>query len=238
MTVDDQTRHSLARDAELIKDPVELAKREALNGLRQFDKAVEMVEYHLDPQRPFRFRPSYLLTLNREALDGISIYAGNYRPGPIEIKGSKHEPPGAHMVPELVEDLCDYVNENWATKTAIHLASYVMWKLNWIHPFADGNGRTSRTASYVVLCLRIGYLLPGKKTIPDQISSNKDPYYRALEAADSVWLHNKIDLAQMEKLLSTLLADQLVSIHEDATGQAATYELHPGDPTTRPPLPS
>jgi fido (protein-threonine AMPylation protein) len=171
----DETRHSHARDAELIQDPVLLAEREALNGLRQFDTVVQMVEYHLHPERPFRFRPSHLLKLNRDALDGISSYAGNYRPGPIEIKGSKHQPPGAHMVPELVEELCDYVNANWATQTAMHLASYVMWKLNWIHPFADGNGRTSRTASCLVLCLKIGYLLPGKKTIRIKYRATKTP---------------------------------------------------------------
>lgn len=219
MTADDATRHSFAKDAELIKDPVELANREALNGLRQFDTAVQTVEYHLHPERPFRFRPSSLLKLNRDALDGISSYAGNYRPGPIEIKGSKHEPPGAFLVPELVEELCDYVNANWELKTAMHLASYAMWKLNWIHPFADGNGRTSRTASYMILCLKIGYLLPGKKSIPDQISSNKDPYYKALEAADLASLAGKLDLSQMEELLSSLVAAQLVGVLRDVTGR-------------------
>jgi hypothetical protein len=28
----------------------------------------------------------------------------------MEIRGSKHEPPGAHIVPELLESMCDYVN--------------------------------------------------------------------------------------------------------------------------------
>jgi Fic family protein len=123
------------------------------------------------------------------------------------------------MVPELVEDLCDYVNANWDSRTAVHLASYVMWRLNWIHPFADGNGRTSRTASYMILCVKIGYLLPGKKTIPDQISSHKEPYYKALEAADLAWLeHQEVDLSMMEDLLTERLATQLLGVHEDATG--------------------
>jgi Fic family protein len=64
-------------------------------------------------------------------------------------------------VPSLVEELCDYVNDNWESSTPIHLAAYVMWRLNWIRPFADGNGRTSRILSYVVLSIRSGIRLTG-----------------------------------------------------------------------------
>jgi Fic family protein len=212
----DTTRHSRALDAELVTDPDELARQEARNGLRQFDRVVEMIEYFLHPDRPFRFRPSQLLDLHRIALEGISSYAGNWRPAGIEIGGSKHQPVGAHQVPEMVEDLCDYVNVNWEKRSALHLAAYVMWRLNWIHPFTDGNGRTSRAASYLVLCLRTGYLLPGKKTIPDQISEDRTPYCRALEGADQAYALGEIDLAMMEQLLSGMLATQLIAVHEDA----------------------
>lgn len=220
MTADNEAeRHSRAFDAELITDPDELARTEARNGLRQFDQVVQMIEYFLDPERPFKFRPSHLLSLHRTALEGISAYAGNFRPAGIEIKGSKHQPVGAHLVPEKVEELCDYVNAHWADRTPIHLASYVMWRLNWIHPFTDGNGRTARAASYLVLCARLGYRLPGTNTIPDQISKNKRPYYKALEAADQASLEGKIDLNDLEDYLGALLANQLVGVHKEAQGQ-------------------
>jgi Fic family protein len=91
-----------------------------------------------------------------------------------------------------------------------------MWKLNWIHPFTDGNGRTSRAAAYMILCIRMGYVLPGKRTIPDQIAENKTPYYKALEAADSAWQGGGIDLTAMKDLLSSMLAQQLVAIIGDS----------------------
>jgi Fic family protein len=212
----EHTRHSRASDAELITDPDELAKQEAKNGLRQFDRVVEMVEYFLHPDRPFRLRPSQLLDLHRIALEGISLYAGNWRPAGIEIGGSRHQPVGAHQVPEMVEDLCDYVNSNWQKRSALHLAAYVMWRLNWIHPFTDGNGRTSRVSSYLVLCVRIGYLLPGKHTIPDQIAEDRTRYYKALEAADEAHRRGEIDLSIMEDLLSSMLATQLIAVLEEA----------------------
>lgn len=172
----DEDRRSEPLEAELITDPEEKARREARNGLRQYDTVLEMVEYWLQPDRPFRLRPSTVLHLHRIALEGISSYAGNYRPAGIRIGGSKHQPVGAHLVPEKVEQLCDYVNENWG-KSPIYLAAYALWQLNWIHPFTDGNGRTSRALSYMILCIRLGYRLPGTNTIPDQISKDKSPYY-------------------------------------------------------------
>jgi Fic family protein len=134
----------------------------------------------------------------------------------VEISQSRHQPPGAHQVPELVEELCDYVNENWH-RAAVHLAAYVMWRLNWIHPFADGNGRTSRAFPYFVLCVRSGSWLPGTNTIPEQISKGKAPYYKALEAADEAWRKGALDLQFMESLLGEMLATQLVDFHKPVT---------------------
>jgi Fic family protein len=184
---EDKTRHSSAFDADLISDPDHKAAQEARNGLRQIDEVAEMVESYTERGRQFRFRLSALLHLHRIALEGISSYAGNFRPAGIEIGGSKHTPPDAFRVPELVEEMCDYVNEHWEASTALNLAAYVLWRLNWIHPFTDGNGRTARAASYLVLCLRIGHPLYGPLSVPAQIAQDKGPYYRALEQADSAY---------------------------------------------------
>jgi Fic family protein len=211
-----EVRHSQALEAELIRDPELRAQQEVQNGLKQFQAVEQMILGFLDPERPFRFRPSHLQHLHRVALMGLSGYAGNWRPSGIEIQGSRHAPPEPFLIPQLIEELCDYVNDKWNEKSPLHLASYVMWKLNWIHPFTDGNGRTSRAASYLILCLRLGYLLPGKLTIPEQISSDKTPYYKALEAADVAWSGNVIDLTAMKELLGSTLAAQLVAVHEDS----------------------
>lgn len=214
--MDSRDRHSEALEAELITDPEQKAIKEAENALRQFDTAIEQIEYWLHPQRPFRLRASSILTLNRTALEGLSRYAGNYRPNVVEIVGSKHKPPDAHLVAELVENLCDYVNENWS-RSPIHLASYVMWRLNWIHPFVDGNGRTARMVSFVVLCVKLGYRVPGSNNVPEQIAHDKEPYYGALEKADTVFEKDqKVDVTAMEALVDKLLVTQLATVIRDA----------------------
>jgi Fic family protein len=213
---DGEERHSQALEVELIVDQDEKARVEASNGLEQFDAVAGIIETHLDPERPFKLRPSTILTVHRYALKGISAFAGVWRPTGIEIKGSKHEPPEAFLVPELVEGLCDYVNEHWKNTSAFHLCAYVLWRLNWIHPFVDGNGRTARAISYLVLCIRLGYRLPGSNTIPEQIAEDKNPYYRALESADEFQAKGEINLSMMEKLLEGYLAKQLVGVLEKA----------------------
>lgn len=211
-------RDSRALEPNLIADPTARAEAEARNGLRQYDAGIQTVQSALD-RATFRLRPSLILGLQREALREISLYAGNFRPGGVEISGSRHEPPGAHQVPELIEDLCDYINDRWNTSSPIHLAAYVMWRLNWIHPFADGNGRTSRIVSYVVLSVRANAVLPGTPTIPDQIVDNRGPYFAALDAADAAWRDGRIDVTAMERLLGDLLARQLAGFHQQVGGQ-------------------
>jgi Fic family protein len=221
MNAEDERRDSRALEPDLITDPLARAEAEARNGLRQYDHGIKVIQSALE-RGPFKLRLSLVLALHREALADISMYAGNFRPAGVQIQGSKHEPAGAHLVPELVEEMCDYVNEHWEKSTPIHLAAYIMWRLNWIHPFADGNGRTSRILSYVVLSIRAGALLPGTPTIPDQIVDNRGPYFDALDAADEAWRAGTIDLAKMEQLLGGLLANQLAKFYEAAGGRIPT----------------
>jgi Fic family protein len=211
-------RDSRALEPELINDPVAKAEAEARNGLRQYDAGIKTVQTALE-RNSFKLRPSLVLALHREALAGISVFAGNFRPAGVEIQGSKHQPPGAHLVPEHIEEMCDYVNDQWFEATPLHLGAYIMWRLNWIHPFADGNGRTSRILSYVVLSIRAGAVLPGTPTIPDQIVDNRTPYFDALDAADNHFKEGRIDLSRMEELLASLLARQLAGFYQSAGGK-------------------
>jgi Fic family protein len=214
-----ERRDSRDFEPELIADPQQRAEAEARNGLRQYDLGIQAVQTALD-RKSTKLRLSLILALHREALAGISVFAGNFRPAGVKIQGSRHEPPGAHLVPGLVEELCDYVNDNWESATPIHLAAYVMWRLNWIHPFADGNGRTSRILSYVVLSTRAGFVLPGTPTIPDQIVDNRTPYFEALDAADDAYSRDGvIDVSKMEELIGSLLATQLAGFYRTAGGK-------------------
>jgi len=214
-------RHSEAEEPSLIEDEVERAQREAENAVRQFDSVLDLIDSVERDGRPFKLRVSAIQSLHRLALDGLSRYAGNWRPGSVTIGQSKHLPPREHLVAGLVEEMCDWVNHHWEARSALELSAYVMWRLNWIHPFDDGNGRTSRAVAYLVLCAKVKSRLPGRTTIPELIARNKTPYYAALESIDDSCEGDQFDLTPMTNLLEGYLAEQLMNAWEAATSAAA-----------------
>ena len=216
-------RHSIAEAAALLTDADEIARREAENGIRQFNLALEIIRSHVkDPERPFRLRSSIILRLHKAALDGLHPLAGTWRNTPVKIGGSGHQPPDEAFVSEEVELMCGYVNDSWNGLSAIHLCAYLLWKLNWIHPFSDGNGRTARAVAYVVLSIKLDSLLPGAPTIPEQIAGDKTPYYKALESADLSLRSGRIDVSNLESMLEGMLAKQLFNAATEASGGSSS----------------
>ena len=215
-------RQTIAAAATYIEDSDERAALEAENALLQFDEVLDLIDLTVRDGRPFSLRISTILGLHRTAMQSVHPQAGTFRNAPVEIGGSKHSPPHEGLVAAKVEDLCEWVNRNWAERSAIELCAYLMWRLNWIHPFADGNGRTTRAVSYLVLCIRSGARLPGCPTIPEQIAADKTPYYDALEALDKSASGDDTNLGPMKELLEAYLQNQLEAVLNAATRSAAS----------------
>lgn len=189
---------------------------EVENGFRQYDLTLDIIRYYLESERPFALRVPLILDLQREAVAGIEAAPGQIRTTQVGIHKSRHAPPAPHLVSTLLTDFCDFVNDNWHERTAFYLSAYAMWRLNWIHPFTDGNGRTSRAVSYALLSIKLGYVLPGSPTIPQQIEEDNSHYVRALEMADESALNGAEDVGQMEKMIRAMLAKQLLSVIDAA----------------------
>ncbi|MCC7365714.1 MAG: Fic family protein [Dehalococcoidia bacterium] len=177
----------------------EIDALEADNGLLQFDRLVELIEEAISAGR-LNLTPAIVCELQRLAVQGLEPDAGQLRREAVSIGGSSHVPPASIDVERYLQQMCDYVNDRWGVATPEHLSAYVMWRLNWIHPFANGNGRTSRAVSYLVFCAKLGFLLPGERAIPEIIAQDKKPYYAALEAADRFWKTSPATLPLEEQI--------------------------------------
>lgn len=195
----------------------EKAVQEAANTLLQYDRTVELINEANQRVDRFRLYPHVIQDLNRICINRLESDAGRWRDVPMRIGGSSHTPPPPEEVPRHIDEMCEYVNDNWGSRSALHLAAFVMWRLNWIHPFIDGNGRTTRAVSYYALCAKLNFHIPGVMTIPEMITKDKGPYYAALEGGDKAWeQQHQIDVSEMEELLGGLLARQMVLAVERA----------------------
>jgi Fic family protein len=96
-------------------------------------------------------------------------------------------------------------------RSALERAAYALWRLNWIHPFAGGNGRTSRAVAYLILCAEDGAMMPGKPTMPSLIHQNRREYITALRACDAAELSGEPDFTVMVDHLREMLMRQLAS---------------------------
>ena len=105
--------------------------------------------------------------------------AGKYRNVPVMIVGSRHIPPQPYMIAPLMEQFIrDYEDMENNRLHPILIAAFLHNELVKIHPFIDGNGRTSR------LLMNL-YLLAHDYTIANIRGDNESKmlYYKALETS-------------------------------------------------------
>lgn len=103
--------------------------------------------------------------------------AGVYRSVPVRISGSAHVPPEPYMIEKMMEDYFLFYEMQKNELHPIILAAEMHERLVSIHPFIDGNGRTSRLVMNLIL-LQHGYTLVNLKGDLDK----KISYFKALEA--------------------------------------------------------
>ena len=186
---------------------------EVANGGRHYDFLQSVVETAVTVGKPF-LSQTVIKAINYHAIACLHSYAGEYRPCAVTV--GDHDPPDHYRVDALMDDFVNEVNRYWDELDEISLAAYVLWRLNWIHPFINGNGRTARAACYFVLCVKLGGWLPGTIILPELLRrpENRDRYVQALRHADTTeWNGDMHDfLAPMTGLLLELLHEQQSSI--------------------------
>lgn len=137
----------------------------------------------------------------------IDVHVGNEASGLIV-----HQPPPHTEVAGFMSAFFLELKKLWGAGDALDVAAYALWRINWIHPFRNGNGRTARAYSYACLCARLGVILPGQTTVIDQIMTTRDEYERVIRVADNCVIANQPpDLAAMRAYLDSLLQIQIAS---------------------------
>ena len=87
-------------------------------------------------------------------------------------------PPEYSDIPELLDELVDYVNTT--DDHPLIIAAVVHYQLVTIHPFEDGNGRTARLMSGYILDF-YGYGFNGIGSLEEYFAYDPDEYYESLQ---------------------------------------------------------
>ena len=91
-----------------------------------------------------------------------------------------HTPPSYKEIPQFIKDLCVFFNEE-NPRQFIHpiiRGIVIHFMISFVHPFADGNGRTAR-AMFFWYMLRQGYWLTEYLSISRVIAKSKKAYEKA-----------------------------------------------------------
>ena len=148
---------------------------EAINHVEAIGYIKQLMEHN------FSFNEREVLSIHNLILRGIIPEdAGKYRKVQVMIKGSSFMPPQPYIVPKEMEDYFIWYETHKNRLHPIVLAAEMHEKLVTIHPFIDGNGRTSRLVMNLIL-LQHGYVIANIKG--DYETRMK--YYDALETAQT-----------------------------------------------------
>ena len=184
---------------------------EYFNSDRQLHFLESMVTVALQTQRPF-LSQTLIKALNFHAIACLHVNAGEYRPCPVHV--GTYSPPEHYRVPALMDDFVNTVNSAWHDIDPFLLSAFVLWKLNHIHPFINGNGRTARACCYFVLCVKAGGWISGRPILPELLRQHPQ-YLNALRHADEQFNQQTafdVGLAPLTDLIQLLLNEQLANL--------------------------
>lgn len=165
-------------------------KNEDALELRNIREAISFIEKNIGEADPQAITPSFIRELHKILVKGLkkdgSKTPGKWRTQAVKIEQSKHIPPEHIEVPALMQELCDYINSDVASKQDIIKIAIAHHRFTAIHPFDNGNGRTARLVTYAML-VRAEFINKAKRTIlnPSAIFCiDRQKYYDMLAAAD------------------------------------------------------
>lgn len=140
-------------------------------------------------------------SLNAHAIAGLHSAAGQYRSTSVAV--GPYVPPEPERVRPLMDNFLTELAGYWETTNASPLGAWALWRINSIHPFVNGNGRTARALCYYIICVKFGTWLPGTTLLPNLLKQYSLESVGALQQADAG------NLQPLTDLVSRLLMAQM-----------------------------
>lgn len=165
------------------------APSDQLREMENIEAAMAYIEESMQPGVGLTehfIRELHAITVNELEREGDAT-PGAYRQMQVKIAQAEHLPPEFIQVPQYMQELVAFVNEDRPPKYDLIKVALAHHRFGWIHPFGNGNGRVVRLLTYALL-IKYGFNVKtgGRVLNPTAVFCNdRDQYYAMLARADA-----------------------------------------------------
>lgn len=177
-----------------------------------------------------------ILSIQKKVTDQLLSKAdsGHLRQNPVVVNDPRTGktvflPPDVKDVKPMMKDLIDFVNMNRNTIDQLILAGIFHKQMVIIHPFMDGNGRTTRLATKVLLSA-MGLDTFNLFSFENYYNKNVTKYFQIVgEYGDYYELKDNIDFTNWLEYFTEGIIDELLRVQEllPKAAQSPQTELQP-----------
>lgn len=162
-----------------------------------------------------------ILKIQKQVTEGLLpiFESGKLREKPVVVNDPRtgkvvYLPPDTKHIRTLMEDLISFVNTNISSVDPLILAGIFHKQMVVIHPFMDGNGRTTRLATKVLLA-KMGLNTFNLFSFENYYNSNVTRYFQTVgEYGNYYELVDKIDFTAWLEYFTQGLIDELLRVQK------------------------
>ncbi len=192
------------------------SEREVLN----YNQALQYLNKILDKEE-VKLSLKLILDIQKQVMEGLllSLESGQLRQKPVVVNDPRtgqpvYLPPDVQDVKPLVEDLVEFTNKNRERIDPLILAGVFHKQVVIIHPFMDGNGRTTRLATKVLLA-QMGLNTFNLFSFENYYNNNVTKYFQTVgEFGNYYELAKNIDFTNWLEYFTEGIIDELLRVQK------------------------
>lgn len=192
------------------------SEREVLN----YNQALITLENEL-VENNLKLSLSKILAIHKQVIEGLlpKFETGKLRQKPVVVNDPKtgkvvYLPPDAHKIEFLLNDLLDFIEKKSTAIDPLIIAGIFHKQMVIIHPFMDGNGRTTRLATKTLLA-NMGLNTFNLFSFENYYNQNVTKYFQIVgEYGDYNELVDKVDFTAWLEYFTAGIIDELLRVEK------------------------
>ncbi len=171
------------------------AEDQDIKEIINYNNALEYIEKLVKDKKELEITEKHIKEINAVILRYIrDDISGVYRTGQVRV--GDYLPPEHFKLPSLMSEFVQWIKTPQPLSLSpILYTGIAHYQFVAIHPFTDGNGRTTRILTTLMLALN-GYNMTSFFALESYYNRNRKAYYEALNSADMYRTNGEPDLTR------------------------------------------